>query len=137
MSNRTVIVTGANSGLGRATAAAFAGAGAHVVLAVRNRGKGEAAAAAMHGRTEVRELDLASLPSIHRFTEAWDGEIDILINNAGIMIPPLTRTVDGFEDAVRHQPSGPLRAHQPAAQADHRTRGDGLFEHAQSRKDRL
>jgi len=97
MSNRTVIVTGANSGLGRATAAAFAGAGAHVVLAVRNRGKGEAAAAAMHGRTEVRELDLASLPSIHRFTEAWDGEIDILINNAGIMIPPLTRTVDGFE----------------------------------------
>jgi len=97
MTGRTVIVTGANSGIGRAAAAAFAGAGAHVVLAVRSTDKGKTAAAAMTGETEVRKLDLASLASIHQFADSWDGGIDILINNAGVMIPPLTRTAEGFE----------------------------------------
>jgi NAD(P)-dependent dehydrogenase (short-subunit alcohol dehydrogenase family) len=97
ISGRKVIVTGANSGIGRAAACALAGAGAHVVLAVRDADKGEAAAAAMPGETEVRQLDLASLASIHEFAEGYSGEIDILINNAGVMIPPLTRTADGFE----------------------------------------
>ncbi len=97
MAGRTVIVTGANSGLGRAAASVLAGAGARVVLAVRNAEKGNTAAAAMPGQTEVRQLDLASLASIHQFTEAWDGEIAILINNAGVMIPPLCRTAEGFE----------------------------------------
>ena len=97
LSGRTVIVTGANSGIGFAAASALAGAGAHVVLAVRSTDKGKAAAAAMPGQTEVRELDLASLASIHAFAEGCTGEIDILINNAGVMIPPLTRTADGFE----------------------------------------
>jgi len=96
-SGRTAIVTGSNSGIGRATAAALAAKGARVVLAVRNLEKGRAAAAAMSGSTEVRELDLASLDSIRAFAAAWDGEIDLLINNAGIMFPPLTRTADGFE----------------------------------------
>ena len=96
-SGRTAIVTGSNSGIGRAAAAALAAKGAHVVLAVRNLDKGHAAAAAMSGSTEVRELDLASLESIRTFAAAWDGQIDLLINNAGIMIPPLTRTADGFE----------------------------------------
>ena len=45
----------------------------------------------------MRRLDLASLASVHQFAEAWEGEIDILINNAGVMIPPLTRTAEGFE----------------------------------------
>lgn len=97
MTGATVIVTGANSGIGRAAASELAGAGAHTVLAVRNTDKGRAAATAMPGSTEVRELDLADLASIQRFAEAWDGEIAILINNAGVMIPPLTRTADGFE----------------------------------------
>jgi NAD(P)-dependent dehydrogenase (short-subunit alcohol dehydrogenase family) len=92
-----VIVTGANSGIGRAAASALAGAGAHVVLAVRNTEKGEAAAATMPGSTEVRSLDLASLASIREFAAAWDGELHLLINNAGVMVPPLTRTADGFE----------------------------------------
>ena len=96
-SGRTALVTGSNSGIGRATAAALAAKGARVVLAVRNLEKGRAAAAAMSGSTEVRELDLASLDSIRAFAAAWDGEIDLLINNAGIMFPPLTRTADGFE----------------------------------------
>jgi NAD(P)-dependent dehydrogenase (short-subunit alcohol dehydrogenase family) len=94
---RTVIVTGANSGIGKEAASALAGAGAHVVLAVRNTDKGRAAAAAMKGETEVRELDLANLASVRAFAAEWTGSIDLLINNAGIMIPPLTRTADGFE----------------------------------------
>jgi NAD(P)-dependent dehydrogenase (short-subunit alcohol dehydrogenase family) len=97
MSGRTVIVTGANSGIGRAAARALAGAGARVILAVRSVDKGNAAAAQMPGATEVRRLDLASLASIREFADAWDGEIDLLINNAGIMIPPLGQTADGFE----------------------------------------
>jgi NAD(P)-dependent dehydrogenase (short-subunit alcohol dehydrogenase family) len=67
------------------------------VLAVRNLDKGRGAAARMPGETEVRELDLASLASVREFAAAWEGEIDLLINNAGVMAPPLTRTVDGFE----------------------------------------
>ena len=51
----------------------------------------------MPGATEVRRLDLASLDSVREFAAGWDGEIDLLINNAGVMIPPLTRTTDGFE----------------------------------------
>jgi NAD(P)-dependent dehydrogenase (short-subunit alcohol dehydrogenase family) len=94
---RTALVTGSNSGIGRAAAAALAAKGARVVLAVRNLEKGRAAAAAMTGATEVRELDLASLESVRAFAAGWDDEIDLLINNAGIMIPPLTRTADGFE----------------------------------------
>jgi NAD(P)-dependent dehydrogenase (short-subunit alcohol dehydrogenase family) len=96
-SGRTAIVTGSNSGIGRAAAGALATAGAHVVLAVRNLDKGRAAAAAMSGDTEVRELDLADLASVRRFAADWDGDIDLLINNAGIMIPPPSRTADGFE----------------------------------------
>jgi NAD(P)-dependent dehydrogenase (short-subunit alcohol dehydrogenase family) len=97
MHGRTVIVTGSNSGIGRAAASALAGAGAHVVLAVRSTEKGRAAAASMPGETEVRELDLASLDSIRSFAESWDGAIDVLINNAGVMVPPLSRTAEGFE----------------------------------------
>ncbi len=97
MTGKTVIVTGANSGIGRAATAALVDHGARVVLAVRNTDKGDAAAAEMSGTTEVRRLDLASLASVREFAAGWDGPIDILINNAGIMIPPLSRTADGFE----------------------------------------
>jgi NAD(P)-dependent dehydrogenase (short-subunit alcohol dehydrogenase family) len=97
MTGRSVIVTGANSGIGRAAAHALAGAGAHVVLAVRDIAKGEAAAATMPGETEVRRLDLASLVSVREFAAAWSGPLDLLINNAGVMVPPLSRTAEGFE----------------------------------------
>jgi NAD(P)-dependent dehydrogenase (short-subunit alcohol dehydrogenase family) len=97
MTGRNVIVTGANSGIGRAAARALAGAGAHVVLAVRALDRGEDAAATMPGDTEVRRLDLASLASVREFAASWEGDIDLLINNAGVMVPPLTRTADGFE----------------------------------------
>ncbi|MDC7802593.1 oxidoreductase [Sphingomonas sp. BLCC-B65] len=94
---RTIIVTGGNSGLGRATAAALATAGAHVVLAVRDLERGRAAAADMHGHVDVRQLDLADLSSVRAFAAGWTGEVDVLINNAGIMAVPEGRTKDGFE----------------------------------------
>jgi NAD(P)-dependent dehydrogenase (short-subunit alcohol dehydrogenase family) len=97
MTGRTVIVTGANSGIGFAAARALAAAGARLVLAVRTLEKGKAAAAAISGTTEVRELDLASLDSVRAFAAGWDGPVDLLINNAGVSSPSLARTADGFE----------------------------------------
>ncbi|HEX6446904.1 MAG TPA: oxidoreductase [Streptosporangiales bacterium] len=94
---RTAIVTGANSGLGIATTQALARAGAHVVLAVRDVGRGEAAAATVDGSTEVRRLDLADLASVREFAAGWQGDVDLLINNAGVMAIPEARTKDGFE----------------------------------------
>jgi NAD(P)-dependent dehydrogenase (short-subunit alcohol dehydrogenase family) len=110
MTGRTVIVTGANSGIGRAAAHALSGAGARVVLAVRNADKGNAAAATMPGATEVRQLDLASPASVREFAGAWEGDIDLLINNAGVMVPPLTRTADGFELQLAPTTSGTSRS---------------------------
>jgi NAD(P)-dependent dehydrogenase (short-subunit alcohol dehydrogenase family) len=94
---RRVVITGANSGIGRAAALVLAAAGAEVTLAVRDLEKGRAAAATIPGKTEVRRLDLASLASIREFAAGWSAEIHLLINNAGVMIPPLDRTEDGFE----------------------------------------
>jgi NAD(P)-dependent dehydrogenase (short-subunit alcohol dehydrogenase family) len=99
LTGRTAIVTGANSGVGRSVAYTLAGAGARVVLAVRSIARGQAAAAAIPGLTEVRELDLAALNSVRAFAAAWDGPIDLLINNAGVSASTLTRTADGFESA--------------------------------------
>ncbi len=93
----TVIVTGANSGIGLEASRAFAAKGAHVVFAVRDEKKGRDAAATVAGSTEVRPLDLADLASVRAFEAGWSGEIDILVNNAGVMVPPLGRTADGFE----------------------------------------
>ncbi len=97
LSGTTVIVTGANSGIGRVAATALAAAGAHAVLAVRNLDKGREAAAQMPGSTEVRSLDLANLDSVRAFAADWDRPVDVLVNNAGIMVPPLSQTADGFE----------------------------------------
>ncbi|MEU1297766.1 MULTISPECIES: oxidoreductase [unclassified Streptomyces] len=94
---RTAVVTGANSGLGIATVEALAGAGAHVVLAVRDTARGEAAASRVTGSTEVRRLDLADLSSVREFAAGWRGDLDLLVNNAGVMNIPQSATRDGFE----------------------------------------
>ena len=94
---RIVVVTGANSGIGLPTAQALAAAGAHVVLAVRDVARGEAAAESITGDCEVRQIDLADLASVRAFAESWRGELDVLINNAGVMRTPERRTADGFE----------------------------------------
>jgi NAD(P)-dependent dehydrogenase (short-subunit alcohol dehydrogenase family) len=99
LAGRTAIVTGASSGIGLETARALAAHGARVVLAVRDEARGAAAASALPGPgpSEVRLLDLASLDSVRAFARDWSGPVDLLINNAGVMIPPLSRTPDGFE----------------------------------------
>ncbi len=103
-SDRTVIVTGANSGLGLVTARELARVGARVIIAVRNTTKGEAAAEQMtgpgHGPVEVRALDLQNLASVREFAAGVEGDVDVLVNNAGIMAVPLARTVDGFESQI-------------------------------------
>jgi NAD(P)-dependent dehydrogenase (short-subunit alcohol dehydrogenase family) len=96
---RTVIVTGANSGLGEVTARELARVGAKVVVAVRNLDKGKAAAATMPGDVEVRKLDLQDLSSVREFASGVDA-VDVLVNNAGIMAVPYAQTVDGFESQI-------------------------------------
>jgi NAD(P)-dependent dehydrogenase (short-subunit alcohol dehydrogenase family) len=98
LSGRTVIVTGANSGIGLVEARTLAEHGARVVLAVRNVEAGREAAARIDGNTAVEQLDLASQQSVRDFAARWEGPLDLLINNAGVMAPPKYRTtVDGFE----------------------------------------
>ena len=99
---RTVVVTGANSGIGLVTARELVRAGAHVVLACRNVDKGTDAATeivrgGVPGSTEVRALDLSDLSSVRAFADATTGEVDVLINNAGLMAIPQQRTAEGFE----------------------------------------
>jgi NAD(P)-dependent dehydrogenase (short-subunit alcohol dehydrogenase family) len=108
MSGRTVVVTGASSGLGAVTAHELARVGAKVVLAVRDVAKGKRVAATMTGDTEVRELQLEDLASVRAFAAAWTGPLDILINNAGILQVPEGRTADGFERQIGTNHLGPF-----------------------------
>ncbi|HEX8102380.1 MAG TPA: oxidoreductase [Solirubrobacteraceae bacterium] len=97
LEGRTVVVTGATSGIGRIAARELARAGARTVLAVRDTARGEQVAAAMPGTTEVRRLDLTDLASVRAFADGWDGGLDVLVNNAGVMATPHATTADGFE----------------------------------------
>ena len=102
---RLAVVTGANTGLGFETARVLAAHGASVVLAVRDIEKGKRAAARIAGTAPgaditVQPLDLTSLESIHAAAaelRARHPRIDLLINNAGVMFPPMQTTRDGFE----------------------------------------
>jgi NAD(P)-dependent dehydrogenase (short-subunit alcohol dehydrogenase family) len=100
---KTVLITGANSGIGYQAALELARHGAHVLMGVRSRAKGEAALArllreAPRASAEIVELDMASLASIRRFAEGYAGPLDVLVNNAGVMaLPTRELTEDGFE----------------------------------------
>src|SRR5437763_2638894 len=91
---RTVVITGAGRGLGLLTAGALARAGARVVLGVRDLDKGRRAVAGLPGTFDVRPLDVADLGSVRTFADAWSGDLDVLINNAGVMDIPAARTAD-------------------------------------------
>ncbi|MCF8602600.1 oxidoreductase [Gordonia sp. HY442] len=93
---RRYIVTGANSGLGAATARALAAAGARVTLACRNQETANGVARSIGPAATVARLDLSDLASVREFADSVD-EADVLINNAGVMAVPFQRTVDGFE----------------------------------------
>lgn len=94
---RRIIVTGATSGLGAEATRALARAGAHVVMACRDPDRARALAATIEGDVEVRRLDLADLASVRSFADDLDGEVDVLVNNAGVLAVPYGLTEDGFE----------------------------------------
>ncbi|KAF7655464.1 hypothetical protein LDENG_00055640 [Lucifuga dentata] len=105
LDGKTVLITGANTGIGKETALDLAMRGARVIMACRNVEKGEKAAASIraayaNAKVEVRELDLADTYSIRAFSQKFVREVSqlhILINNAGVMMCPYTKTTDGFE----------------------------------------
>jgi NAD(P)-dependent dehydrogenase (short-subunit alcohol dehydrogenase family) len=105
MSGKVAIVTGANSGIGYETARALAEKGANVLMACRNLEKAGKAAGEIwsknpYGRVEVMQLDLSDLNSVRSFVEAFKAthaRLDLLINNAGIMMVPYGKTAQGFE----------------------------------------
>ncbi|MHC9294535.1 SDR family NAD(P)-dependent oxidoreductase [Mycobacterium sp. LTG2003] len=108
LSGKRIIVTGATNGVGLGTARALARAGAHVVLAVRNIELGAQRAAEIGGSTEVVELDLADMSSVRTFPGRLDGDVDVLINNAGALSQHRTDTVDGFEMTLGTNLLGPF-----------------------------
>jgi len=108
LDDRTVLVTGANSGIGLVAARELARAGARVVLAVRDPAKGEQAAATIPGEREVRRLDLSDLASVRAFADYWHEELHVLVNNAGVMATPERRTQDGFELQLATNHLGPF-----------------------------
>lgn len=113
--NKTVLITGGNSGIGKATALELARRGARVTITARDGTKGMAAAADIATgagtEVEVEELDLASLDSVRafagRFADAHD-RLDVLINNAGVMTGKRIETQDGFEWTLAVNHLGPF-----------------------------
>ncbi|MCM2677925.1 oxidoreductase [Alkalicoccobacillus plakortidis] len=105
MNDKVVVVTGANSGLGLETAKHFSGEGHQVILAVRNTEKGRKAKEDIlrlypQANVQVYQLDLSKLQSVREFVKTLSSQvhvIDLLINNAGVMMPPYSKTEDGFE----------------------------------------
>ena len=104
-SGKLIIITGANSGLGLEASKELARKGATVIMACRNMEKGKEAVNELieeipNAKIELMQLDLSKLKSVHEFANKFNQQfdrLDILINNAGIMQPPYTKTEDGFE----------------------------------------
>jgi NAD(P)-dependent dehydrogenase (short-subunit alcohol dehydrogenase family) len=101
LAGRTVIVTGGNSGLGFQTSRELARHGAHVILTARDADKGAEAVEAIRteqpdASVETRMVDLADLDTVTAFAATVD-KVDILINNAGVMMPPHTLSAQGYE----------------------------------------
>ncbi len=102
---RVAIITGSSSGIGYETARVLAARNATVVMAVRDLEKGQSAlkkikSAFPEADARIMELDLASLDIVHRFADDFKknfSQLDLLINNAGVMMPPYSKTADGFE----------------------------------------
>ncbi len=105
LKGKVIIVTGGNSGLGYESVKAFAMKGAEVILASRSKEKGEEAKAEIlrnvpDGKIKVMQLDLSNLESVKNFASEYKTahkKLDVLLNNAGIMMTPYFTTKDGFE----------------------------------------
>ena len=114
-SGKTILITGGNSGLGFETAKTLAGKNARVLIACRSLAKAAAAKQQIvaefdYAEVEIIELNLANLESIRNAAEVINQQasIDVLIHNAGIMVPPLERTDDGFESQFGVNHLGPF-----------------------------
>lgn len=108
LTGKRIIVTGATNGVGLGTARALTRAGAHVVMAVRNTELGAQRAKEIGGSTSIAKIDLADLSSVRAFADALDDDVDILINNAGMLTQGREETVDGFEKTVGTNLLGPF-----------------------------
>lgn len=105
LTGKVIIVTGANSGIGLEAAKEFARKDAQTILACRSMDKAQVALAELqaeipNAQAEIMQLDLASLASVRRFVETFKAKydrLDVLVNNAGIMMTPYGVTEDGFE----------------------------------------
>ena len=105
LTGKVIIITGANSGIGYEAAKEFARKGAQITLASRNLDKAQSALNQIQSdipeiNAEILKLDLASLKSVHEFMETFKTKydrLDVLLNNAGIMMVPYGKTSDGFE----------------------------------------
>jgi len=105
MIGKTVIITGANTGIGKETALELARRGGHIIMACRDIDKGEETAKTIRSKVpnaqiHVMQLDLASFNSVRQFAKKFCDEnekLDVLINNAGVMLCPFTKTEDGHE----------------------------------------
>ncbi|WP_280369871.1 oxidoreductase [Nocardia wallacei] len=96
LTGRTFVITGANGGIGKHTSRVLAAKGGTVIMACRNTTKAQQIADGLAGDVRVAALDLADLASVREFADRT-GEFDVLINNAGLMNIPFSRTKDGFE----------------------------------------
>jgi NAD(P)-dependent dehydrogenase (short-subunit alcohol dehydrogenase family) len=97
LTGRRAVVTGAASGIGVETARALASAGAEVTMAVRDTEAGQRVADEIGGDVRVAQVDLADQASVAAFVAGWDGPLHVLVNNAGVMATPETRTPEGWE----------------------------------------
>jgi NAD(P)-dependent dehydrogenase (short-subunit alcohol dehydrogenase family) len=113
LEGRVALVTGGSSGIGFHTALELARAGAEVVIAARDKRRGVAAAERIRtsvpgAAVEMRGLDLADLASVEAFAATWQGPLDLLVNNAGVMAPPYRLSRDGFELQIATNHLGPF-----------------------------
>jgi len=113
VNGKTVLVTGANTGIGLETAAGLAERGASVVITARDPAKGSAAVDEIRRRTpdasvEAMELDLSRLADVRRFAESYTQALDVLVNNAGLVLDHRAVTEDGFEMMFQVNHLGPF-----------------------------
>lgn len=116
LEGKVVIITGATSGLGKEAARVLAGKNAQVIMAVRNVGKAETVKKEIlqqypDSKIVIQQLDLGSLASIERFSKTMSNQfdrLDVLINNAGVMMCPFSKTEDGFEIQMGTNHLGPF-----------------------------
>jgi NAD(P)-dependent dehydrogenase (short-subunit alcohol dehydrogenase family) len=116
MTGRTVLITGGNTGIGKETAVALAAAGATVVFTARDATRGADALTEIRDRSgstavDVMALDLASFASVRDFATRWAGDhdhLDVLVNNAGLLLSTRRETDDGYEMTFQVNHLGPF-----------------------------